>query len=51
LHEVKQQPKEDVIGFYAPVISIIDELELLPAVDRHPAAAVMLAQIARMGWI
>ncbi len=42
MHEAKQ-PTEDVVGFYACVISIIDELELLlPAAARHPAAAVSL---------
>jgi hypothetical protein len=44
LHEVKQQPTEDVVGFYARVISIVDELELLlPAAARAPAAAVVPA--------
>ena len=49
LHEVKQQTSEDVVGFYARVISIVDELELLlPAAARRPAAAQMPPQIANL---
>ncbi len=45
-HEVKQQSSENLVGFYACVISIIDELELLlPVAARCLAAAVMPPQI------
>ncbi len=34
------------VGFYIPVISIIDELEfLLPVVTKHPAAVVLLTKL------
>jgi hypothetical protein len=46
LHEVKQQFTDDVVGFYAHIINIIDKLELLLlAVARRPADAVMSPQI------
>ncbi len=49
LHEVKQQPAEDVVGFYSRVINIIDELEiLLPAAARRPIAVAMPAAIAAL---
>jgi hypothetical protein len=48
LHEVKQNSTKDV-GFYARVISIIDELELLlPTAARHLAVAVMFAKIIKL---
>jgi hypothetical protein len=45
LPEVKQQLTENVVEFYACVISIIDKLKLLTAAARRPAAAVMPVQI------
>ncbi len=45
LKEVKQQSTEDVVEFYACVISIIGEMELLPAAARHPAVTTMPPQI------
>jgi hypothetical protein len=49
LHEVKQQPADDEVGFYARVISIFDELELLlPAAARRPVAVAMPAPIAEL---
>ena len=49
LHEVKQQSNEDVVGFYARVIAVIDELELLlPQAVRRPNNAVMHPEIVAL---
>ena len=49
LHEIKQQPAEDVVGFYSRVIEAIDELELLiPPAARRPAAAVIPGPILNL---
>ena len=39
LNEIKQQNNEDVVGFYARVIEVVNEIEnLIPAAARRPAA-------------
>ena len=46
LHEVKQQQNEDVVGFYARVIEVVNEIEnLIPAAARRPAAVAYPAEI------
>ena len=40
LNDIKQQPTEDVVGYYARVIEVINEIEgLIPVAARNPAAA------------